>query len=73
MHIARHIYIYIYTSGMQSIVGERESAHAKLEAHTALRYEQCRINIYIYVYVYRYIEKIARSHHIIKKARYARQ
>ena len=33
---------------MLSIVGERESVHAKLEARTALRYVQCGIHIYIY-------------------------
>ena len=26
------------------------SAHAKLEVRTALRYVQCRLNIYIYIY-----------------------
>ena len=46
MHIARHI-MNMYTSGMLSIVGEWVSAHAKLEARTALRYEQCGIHIYI--------------------------
>ena len=29
------------TSEMLSIVGERESAHVKLQAHTALQYVQC--------------------------------
>ena len=35
------------TSGMLSIVGTRESAHAKLEARTALQYVQCGLHIYI--------------------------
>ena len=48
-HCVRHI----YTSGMLSIVGEWESAHAKFEARTALQY----------IYIYREREKIARSHH----------
>ena len=38
-----------YTSGMLSIVGERESAHAKLEARTALRYGLDSAG-YIYIY-----------------------
>ena len=43
--------ITLNTSGMLSIVGERESAHAKLEARMALRYEQCGLHIYIYIYI----------------------
>ena len=42
------------TSGMLSIFGDRESAHAKLEARTTLRYVQCQLHTYIYI-----IEKIA--------------
>ena len=62
---------YMHTSGMLSIVGERESAHAKLEACTALWYGQCGMDSvgYIYIYIYRERErerereKIACSHH----------
>ena len=41
-----HNYI---TSGMLRIVGERESVHAKLEAHITLRYVQCLSQMYKYV------------------------
>ena len=34
------------TSGMLSIVGERESVHAKLEARTPLRYVQYGLHMY---------------------------
>ena len=54
-----HTICIINTSGMLSIVGERESVHAKLEACTALQYEQCGIHIYIYIER----ERIACSHH----------
>ena len=37
------------TSEILSFVGEWESAHAKLEARTALRYVQCGLHIYIYI------------------------
>ena len=39
--------IMIITSGMLSIVGDRESAHAKLEACTALWYVHYGLHIYI--------------------------
>ena len=32
---------YTHTSGMVHIVGERKSAHVKLEARITLRYVQC--------------------------------
>ena len=35
------------TSGMLSIVGERESVHAKLEARTPLRYVQYGLHNYV--------------------------
>ena len=39
-------------SGMLSIVGERESAHAKLEARTYIRhYSMDSAYIYIYIYI----------------------
>ena len=40
----------LYTSGTLRIVGERESAHAKLEARITLQYVQYRSYIYIYIY-----------------------
>ena len=43
---------YMHTSGMLSIVGERESAHAKLEACTALWYGQCGMDSVGYIYIY---------------------
>ena len=39
-YISTPLFVLI-TSGMLSIVGERESAHGKLEARTALRYVPC--------------------------------
>ena len=38
-------------SGMLSIVGERESAHAKLEARTYIRHYSMD-SAYIYIYIY---------------------
>ena len=52
------------TSGMPSIVGERECAHAKLEARTALRYVLDSEG-YIYIYERKY------PVHITRRARYA--
>ena len=45
---AKQLYIYstLCTSGMLSIVGERESVHGKLEARTALRYVPCGLHNY---------------------------
>ena len=37
---------HCFTSGMLSIVGEWESAHAKFEACTALWYVQCGLHTY---------------------------
>ena len=40
----------IITSGMLSIVGERECAHAKLEAHMYIRHYGMDSAGYIYIY-----------------------
>ena len=47
--------VYMYTSGMLSIVGEQESVHAKLEARTYIRHygiDSMDSVGYIYIYIY---------------------